>query len=92
VSASFEADNVIIKVEDTGPGIPESERNNIFNSFYQIDNKATIDHSVSGSGLGLTICQGFVQAHGGDIWLEPKERGACFVVSLPYQPKEDVPK
>ena len=90
VSATSEPENVIIKVEDTGPGIPESERQNIFDSFYQINPKASIDQSVSGSGLGLTICQGFVQAHGGEIWLEPKEQGACFVISLPKHPQENL--
>lgn len=91
INATYNPENVIIKVEDTGPGIPESEHKNIFNSFYQLDN-TSINHSVSGSGLGLTICQGFVQAHGGDIWVEPKEQGACFVIALPNQPEEEISK
>ncbi len=85
IGASFDPENIFIQVKDKGPGIPKSEQQNIFNSFYQIDNKANINNSVPGSGLGLAICQGFIEAHGGEIWLEPKEQGACFVISLPNQ-------
>lgn len=86
IKASFDEENVIIQVKDEGPGIPDNERQNIFDCFHNTDKSLT--NPVSGSGLGLAICQGFVQAHGGDIWLEPKEQGACFTITLPYHPTE----
>jgi len=44
-----------------------------------------ITHSESGFGLGLSICQGFIRAHGGEIWTESIDAGARFVFSLPVK-------
>ncbi len=90
VRAFFDDGKITIKVEDEGPGIPEDERSRIFESFYRIDNG--LSRITSGAGLGLAICQGFVQAHGGKIWIEPKKHGACFVFTLPHKSEQIQPK
>ncbi len=59
--------NLIIKVEDDGPGIPENEYENVFKPFYKID-KGRAD-SKSSVGLGLSIASDIVRSHGGNIRL-----------------------
>ena len=77
--------DILFRVSDDGPGIPPEESMRIFDSFYQVDNSLT--RSAGGAGLGLAICQGLVHAHGGRIWVEPKEHGACIVFSIPVKKK-----
>jgi len=72
---------VTIRIIDEGPGIPPEHGRNIFTSFYRIDNGMT--RRTSGAGLGLSISRGFVQAHGGQILMEPRETGTCIAFSLP---------
>jgi PAS domain S-box-containing protein len=81
ISGSLERDAVIIRVEDEGPGIPPDRSERVFESFYRVEDGLT--RTASGAGLGLAICQGFIQAHGGDIWVEPRATGACIAFSLP---------
>jgi signal transduction histidine kinase/HAMP domain-containing protein len=71
----------LFRVIDDGPGIPESERQHIFESFYRVDD--SLARLTSGAGLGLAICQGLVRAHGGRIWAEPRESGACIAFTIP---------
>ena len=72
---------IIFRVSDDGPGIPPDESQRIFESFYQVN--ASLARTSSGAGLGLAICQGLVRAHGGEIWVEDQERGACIAFSIP---------
>jgi len=71
----------LFRVIDNGPGIPESESRRIFESFYRVDD--SLARLTSGAGLGLAICQGLVRAHGGKIWSEPQETGACIAFTIP---------
>jgi len=67
------------QVIDHGSGVPESEHERIFQTFYTLDSQ--------GSGLGLAICRGIIEAHGGRIWVESApEGGSCFVFVLPIHP------
>jgi two-component system sensor histidine kinase KdpD len=84
ISAFIQNGNLLVKVEDQGPGIPAEERKKIFDSFYRLHKE--FDRTESGFGLGLSICQGFIRAHGGEIWTETLETGACIAFSLPIQP------
>ncbi len=59
---------MIFTVKDNGRGISKDKVNNLFTKFYQIDTSATRKHS--GSGLGLVICKGIIEAHGGKIWVD----------------------
>jgi two-component system sensor histidine kinase KdpD len=81
VNVTCNQENIIVSVEDEGPGIPDDQRQRIFEGFYRLENG--FNRTAPGSGLGLAICQGFVQAHGGNIWVESREQGACFTFSLP---------
>jgi len=70
---------VIISVEDTGAGVPKTERESIFEPF--------TSSKEGGLGLGLTVSYGIVTAHGGILELLPQdERGAKFQISLPIRP------
>ena len=72
---------VQVSVTDDGPGIPEEERERIFERFAQVaDGKAR----RRGFGLGLTYCRLAVEHHGGKIWVEPgnEDRGSRFIFTL----------
>ena len=60
--------NLFIKIEDDGPGIPKNEYDNVFKPFYKI-NKGRAD-SKSSVGLGLSIASDIIRSHGGNIKLE----------------------
>jgi|GEM_PF-358561 signal transduction histidine kinase len=82
ISASYQGDDVLISVFDNGPGVPDDQRERIFERFYQVD---TSRSSVTGgSGLGLAICRHIVEAHGGRIWAEGNSlgRGGRFFFTL----------
>ncbi|MCX8061626.1 MAG: ATP-binding protein [Anaerolineales bacterium] len=79
-----QADQLIVQVDDSGPGIPPAEREKVFERFYQVAGQVA---KQRGSGLGLTFCKLVVQAHGGDIWAESSPEGGCrMVIQLPVQP------
>jgi signal transduction histidine kinase len=68
-------------VSDNGPGVPEGERERIFDRLVRLDDAR--DRRSGGSGLGLAIARGVVRAHGGELTCEPSDRGAVFRVVLP---------
>lgn len=77
--------SLAIIIDDNGPGIPESERSNVFKPFYRIDNSRNLDKktpsglSGGGSGLGLAIAMDAVASHGGSIKLSDSEFGGLSV-------------
>lgn len=75
-------------VEDTGIGIPEEDRYNIFTRFYRVDKARS--REAGGSGLGLSIVHDAVKAHGGSILVgENKPQGSRFTVSFPRPTAEE---
>jgi two-component system sensor histidine kinase KdpD len=84
---------VVVKIADQGPGIAADETSKVFQRFYR-GRTAKTTGKESGIGLGLTICDGIVKAHGGRIWAElNKPRGVIFYFALPIeQPQPVVPK
>lgn len=73
---------IIVSVIDNGIGIPENDRERIFERFYRVNDKAT--NNTTGAGLGLYICKIIVEAHGGKIWVKNRyQRGTIFNFSLP---------
>jgi two-component system, OmpR family, sensor histidine kinase KdpD len=76
--ACLDGSSVRVEVLDRGPGIPTADRERVFRPFERGRTRAP------GSGLGLTIARGFVEAHGGRLWLEDATgKGARFVFTLP---------
>jgi len=103
---SGEETAVVVRVRDFGPGVPSHLRLRIFERFYSSSLKAApfpmeagtglegnADGGPSlreGTGLGLAICRGFVEAHGGRIWVEDGHPGAVFCFTLPLVPPPDL--
>lgn len=74
------SEGITFTIEDTGPGIPESEKKHIFNRFYQLDSS----HTQEGSGLGLALCRQIIDTCGGGIAVDNVPDGGCrFTVTLP---------
>lgn len=76
---------VLLSVEDAGPGVPESEKERVFDRFFQSDGRG---RPGGGVGLGLALCREVVAVHGGTIWVEDGPAGgARFRVLLPRHPE-----
>jgi len=79
IRAERNGDSVLIRVDDTGPGLPASVRKHLFQPF--------ASEGKNGLGLGLALSRQTVLDHGGDLWAEETESsGARFRLRLPYQP------
>ncbi|MBI2502097.1 MAG: HAMP domain-containing histidine kinase [Candidatus Latescibacteria bacterium] len=84
VGVRKEGDEVLFWVADTGIGIPEEERERIFETFHQVD--SSITREAEGTGLGLAIARKFVEMHGGRIWAESEPgQGSTFWFTLPVK-------
>jgi two-component system sensor histidine kinase KdpD len=82
ISATGARDMVTVTIADRGPGIPPGDEQRIFDKFY----RARAGDGSGGVGLGLTICRGIVEAHGGRIWVENRAGGgAAFHFTLPLE-------
>src|SRR6202022_3503934 len=82
VAASSVDGHVTLSVTDNGPGVPESERDIVFDKFYR--GRDAQRRGEAGSGLGLAIVKSLVDLHGGSVRVEESlPRGARFVVDLP---------
>lgn len=78
---------IICTVSDNGIGIPEEEYDNIFKQFYEVDSYL---HHGTGSGLGLSIAKGIVEAHGGEIYVESRiGEGSKFTFTIPLGGKDE---
>jgi signal transduction histidine kinase len=84
VSAEETPTDVVISVQDTGPGIPPEHLDRVFDRFYKVDVSRTGTTVPSGSGLGLSIVRAIVERHGGRVTASNGPNGgACFTVTLP---------
>ena len=80
VSVEAEGERVLFRVEDRGPGIPESEREHVFERFVRLPQA----QNVPGTGLGLPIAKSLVEANGGTLTLQASAPGGTlFEISLP---------
>jgi two-component system sensor histidine kinase KdpD len=81
IEVSHQSDNCILSVSDSGKGFPENEIQFAFDKFYRVPNTKT-----GGSGLGLSIVKGFVEAHNGKIKLENNTNsGANYTITIPTE-------
>jgi two-component system, OmpR family, sensor histidine kinase KdpD len=84
VRARQEGMDVVLEISDEGDGIPEQDVERIFDKFFRVHRT---DHQRAGTGLGLPICRGFVEAMGGTIIAANRSDrpGAVFVIRLPVR-------
>ena len=81
VSAGRQEEHLVVKVSDTGYGIPQEDLTKIFDRFYRVNRPGK---EIKGTGLGLTIVSKIIAAHGGRIEVESElEKGTTFTVFLP---------
>jgi signal transduction histidine kinase len=87
LEARIEGDVAVCRVIDTGPGIAAKDRPKVFGKFQQFGHAAR--GGDRGTGLGLSLCKGLVELHGGKIWVEGRaEAGTEFVFQLPLPPPQ----
>ena len=75
IRAATTQEAAVLAVEDQGPGIPPEERERVFERFYRLAGP----NRPGGTGLGLAVCKGIVEAHGGRIWVEAGPGGGTVV-------------
>ena len=81
-SEAIDSKEIVVRVADSGPGVPNSIRENLFEPFVTLD-------KPGGTGLGLAIVKKIVCEHGGRVWEAPwKLKGACFHLVLPKESPE----
>jgi signal transduction histidine kinase len=78
VAVAVQGDTVAVSVTDQGPGIPEVEWDNVFRPFYRLE--ASRSRDTGGTGLGLSVANDVVRAHGGEIRLENRTEGGLRVI------------
>lgn len=89
LSVSVEPRSAVLRVGDTGPGIPAADQARVFDRFYRVDDSRTRDRG--GSGLGLAVAHSLVVAHGGAVDLTSRPGSTAVTVTLPRQPTSDGP-
>jgi signal transduction histidine kinase len=84
LSATRNAEELIIRISDTGIGIEAKDRETVFEGFSQLKNSDT--DKTPGTGLGLNLAKRLVEIHNGRIWVESEGRdlGSCFVFTIPW--------
>jgi CheY-like chemotaxis protein len=85
VQVRIEDQEVIVTVEDTGPGIAADRLKNAFEAFSQLED----GHTHEGSGLGLALSKKFIELHGGRIWIESEEGCGTIVGFTLPMPKDE---
>src|SRR5205814_5099305 len=81
VMACLKGEQMVISVADRGPGVPTVDLERVFDKFYRVLGT----QRTTGSGLGLAVCKGLVEAHGGHIWAENRGGGGavfCFRLAV----------
>ena len=82
-----DGDELTVSVSDQGPGIPSNELPRVFDKFYRGTSRSV--NRRDGTGMGLAISRGIIEAHGGRIWVESTPgNGATFAFKLPVETKD----
>jgi signal transduction histidine kinase len=89
IYANLQKNYVRFGVTDQGVGLTSEDQIRVFEPFYQV--AGTLSRNYGGTGLGLTICRGIVEAQKGKIWVESKPgQGSSFYFTVPLQPIVDI--
>ena len=84
VSVTQEPEKLLLRVSDTGCGIPEEHQRSIFQPFFRVDKSRSREYG--GAGLGLALVWEIAELHGGSVWVEESsEKGPTIAVGLPTQ-------
>ena len=84
VSVTQEPEKLLLRVSDTGCGIPEEYQRSIFQPFFRVDKSRSREYG--GAGLGLSLVWEIADLHGGSVWVEESsDRGTTIAVELPIQ-------
>ena len=84
VSVTQEPEKLLLRVSDTGCGIPEEHQRSIFQPFFRVDKSRSREYG--GAGLGLALVWEIAELHGGSVWVEKSsEKGTTIAVGLPTQ-------
>lgn len=89
INAELIRDHVQFSVKDQGVGLTYDDQIRVFEPFYQVE--GTLSRKHGGTGLGLTICRGIVEAQKGKIWVESKPgHGSTFYFTIPLTPVREI--
>lgn len=89
ISSGLRKGYILSSVSDTGSGIPKDEQSHLFSKFYQV-RKTPQGIATKGSGIGLYIAKGIIEAHDGTVWVDSEEnKGTKISFSLPYEKAEN---
>jgi hypothetical protein len=89
ISTELKKDYVRFSVKDQGIGLNAEDQIRVFEPFYQVE--GTLSRKYGGTGLGLTICRGIVEAQKGKIWVESKPGlGSTFYFTVPLTPVYEI--
>ena len=83
VCVTQETEKLLIRVSDTGCGIPEKYQQSIFQPFFRVDKSRSREYG--GAGLGLSLVWEIADLHGGSVWEESSEKGTTIAVGVPTQ-------
>ena len=90
VTVSQESEKLLIRVSDTGRGIPEEFQRSIFQPFFRVDKSRSREYG--GAGLGLSLVWEIAGLHGGSVWVEESsDKGTTIAVELPAGAENDSP-
>jgi len=89
INALLQNDHILFSVKDQGVGLSTEDQIRVFEPFYQVE--GSLRRNYGGTGLGLTICRGIIEAQKGKIWVESKLNvGSTFYFTIPLTPVYDI--